>query len=86
MYDSFITLKNLKKINDNDEMIRWIEDFQSNEFNIYPIKKLLFDDYLEKLWNALKIWFLLYYNILKEKDKIIILHVTDIYMLYSLFI
>ena len=86
MYDSFITLKNLKKINDNDEMIRWIEDFQSNEFNIYLIKKLLFDDYLEKLWNALKIWFLLYYNILKEKDKIIILHVTDIYMLYSSFI
>ena len=86
MYDSFITLKNLKKINDNDEMIRWIEDFQSNEFNIYLIKKLLFDDYLEKLWNALKIWFLLYYNILKEKDKIIILPVTDIYMLYSSFI
>ena len=40
---------NVQKINYNDEMIRWIEDFQSNEFNIYPIKKLLFDDYLGKL-------------------------------------
>ena len=35
------------KINENDEILRWVEAFHTNGLNINPLRKL----YVKKIWN-----------------------------------